>query len=110
MKAALKKVIATNFKNNSDLKVQYIFDSGYCFFKKSRAEEHAATYGGKYHTVQRDAEAEADQADKARQLEQLKTDLETNRSLLLDATEAKDKAELEARIEELETQIKELED
>ncbi len=110
MKAALKKITDANFKKNADLKVQYIFESGYCFFKKSRAEDHAQTSKEKYQTIKRDTKADAKDKDKAEKLEGLKNDLEEHRTLLLDATEDADKAALEQSIEDIENEIKELED
>lgn len=49
-----KKIAESNFKADSTLKRQYIFDDGYCFARKVRAEEHKAFSGKDYEIFTRD--------------------------------------------------------
>lgn len=109
MNALAKKIADQNFKVNSELVVQYVFDSGYCFYSEARAKEHARETKSKYATVKRDAKAQKKDADKAEQLETLKTEHEATLQLLLDETDESKKTALEAEIEKLEAEISEIE-
>ncbi|MDA3866180.1 MAG: hypothetical protein PF489_05440 [Salinivirgaceae bacterium] len=108
MNATVKKIADQNFKANSNLKKQYIFDSGYCFFNEARAKEHARESKSKYATITRDAKAEKKEADQGKRLEQLKADHEAKLELLLDETDESKKTALEAEIEKLEAEISEI--
>lgn len=108
MNNKVKRIADKNFRAKADLKVQYIFDSGYCFFNKARADEHARATREKYHTVKRDAKQEQKEADNEVKAEKLQAELDAKMQALLDESDKDKKAGLEAEIDKLEKELEEV--
>jgi protein subunit release factor A len=109
MNAKIKKIADQNFKANSDLKKQFIFDNGYCFFNEARAKEHAKETKTKYTTVKRDEKAMKKEADNAEKAKELQARVDGLMESLVDEKDEDKKKELEAEIEKLEAEIEALE-
>lgn len=111
MDKKIKNIAVSNFKVNADLKVQYIFADGHCYFLRSAANKYAKESGEKYETVERDSEAleaSADETSTVAKRKELTEKLDTLMADLLNEVDAEKKAEIETEIEELETELEDL--
>jgi hypothetical protein len=108
MNSKLAKIVQENFKANAELKEQYIFDDGYCYYHKARAIERANETKKKFHTVKRDAKVDLDTDKAKKQIDTLQIKIKENQELLLDAASPEEKQALEEQIEGWETEIEKL--
>ncbi len=107
MNKLMKKIASENFKNNSDLQVQYIFADGYCFYVKKEAELRKKETGKNFTEIKRDSimEVENSNDEDKKYLSGL---IVTVKEKLLDAKDDK-KEQLEKELKGLEDELSELE-
>ena len=108
MNKRLTKIVQENFKANAELKEQYIFDDGYCFFNKARAIERQKETNKKFQTVTRDSKLDQKEDKNQQKIEDLEEKIRENTELILDAASPEEKQALEEQIEGWETEIEKL--
>ncbi len=103
----LKKIVDANFKANAELKVQYLFEDGYCYFIKGQAEQRKAETKKDYTTVHRDYDSEKKSEETAEKIAELESQILEKKQLLLDAKED-EKKDIEEQLALLELELEEL--
>lgn len=105
------KITTLNFKLYPELKVQYVFKNGYCYFEKRQAEVYKKESKQDYETVTR-KDADKEKALAAKRVEDLQAELEQLQAKLpeleKDETKGDDLAATSQRIETITAELNEL--